>query len=135
LKTRWLFIVTALLEVGIGLALLVSPALAVAIMIGTPFETTADSVVGRVGGAALLALGTASWLARTDEHSRAATGLITSLLLYNIIAVVVLAYAAVGLRLFGVGLWPAVVLHAVMAVWCFSNIGPALETQRPREVE
>jgi len=57
LKTRLLFIVTALLEVGIGLALLLSPALAVAIMIGAPFETKADSVVGRVGGAALLALG------------------------------------------------------------------------------
>jgi hypothetical protein len=135
LKTRFLFIVTALLEVGIGLALLVSPALAVAIMIGAPFETKADSVVGRVGGAALLALGTASWLARTDEHSRAATGLIVALLLYNVTAVVVLAYAAVGLRLLGIGLWPAVVLHAVMAVWCFSNIGPGLGTQRPKEVE
>lgn len=135
MKTRLLFIVTALLEVGIGLALLLSPALAVAIMIGAPFETKADSVVGRVGGAALLALGVASWLARTDEHSRAATGLIVSLLLYNVTAVVVLVYAAVGLRLLGIGLWPAVVLHAVMAVWCFSNIGPGLETQRPSEVE
>jgi hypothetical protein len=94
LKTRLLFIVTAFLEVGIGLAVLVSPALAVAIMIGAPFETTADSVVGRVGGAALLVLGVASWLARTDEHSRAATGLIVSLLLYNVTAVVILAYAA-----------------------------------------
>jgi hypothetical protein len=135
LKTRLLFIVTALLEAGIGLALLASPALAVAIMVGAPFETTADSVVGRVGGAALLALGVASWLVRTDEHSRAATGLIVSLLLYNVTTVVVLAYAAVGLRLLGSGLWPAVVLHAVMAIWCFSNIGAGLETQRQREVE
>lgn len=122
LKTRLLFIVTALLEVGIGLALLVSPALVASILIGAPFETAADSVVGRVAGAALLALGTASWLARYDEHARAATGLIVSLLLYNVAAAVVLAYAGVGLRLFGIGLWPAVVLHVVMAVWCLASV-------------
>ena len=83
----------------------------------------------------MLTLGVASWLARTDEQTHAATGLIVSLLLYNVIAVVVLVYAAVGLHLHGVGLWPAVVLHGVMAVWCFSNIGPGLETQRQSEVE
>jgi small basic protein len=132
LKTRLLFIVTAVLEVGIGLALLVSPALAVSILIGAPFGTSADSVVGRVGGAALLALGAASWLARNDEHSRAAKGLIVSMFLYNVAAVVVLVYAGVGLRLFGIGLWPAVVLHSGMSVWCLANVAPGLETRRPR---
>ena len=122
MKTRLLLIVTAVLEGGTGLALLVSPALVVSILIGASFETTADSVVGRVAGAALLALGAASWLARNDENSRAATGLIVSLVLYNVGAVVVLAYAGVGLRLFGIGLWPAVVLHAVMAVWCLNAV-------------
>jgi hypothetical protein len=131
-KTRLLFIVTAVLEVGIGVALLVSPALAISILIGAPFETTADSVVGRVGGAALLALGVACWLARNDEHARAATGLIVSILLYNVAAVVVLAYAGVGLRLFGIGLWPAVVLHVLMSVWCLANVAPSLETRRPK---
>lgn len=122
MKTRLLFIVTAVLEVGIGVALLVSPALTVSLLIGAPFETAADSVIGRVGGAGLLALGIASWLARNDEQSRAATGLIASLLLYNVAAAVVLAYAGLGLRLFGIGLWPAVVLHVVMAVWCLANV-------------
>ena len=122
MKPRLLFIVTAVLEVGIGLALLLSPPLTVSILIGAAFETSADSVVGRVSGAALLALGVASWLARNDEHSRAATGLIVSLLFYNVAAVVILAYAGVGLRLFGIGLWPAVVLHAVMSAWCLANV-------------
>jgi hypothetical protein len=131
-KTRLLLIVSAVLEVGIGLALLVSPALAVPILIGAPFETTADSIVGRVGGAALLALGAACWLARNDERAPAATGLIVSMLLYNVAAAVVLAYAGVGLRLFGIGLWPAFVLHVVMAVWCLTNVAPSLETRRPR---
>lgn len=122
MKTRLLLIVTAALEVGIGLALLVSPALAVSILIGVPFETTADSVVGRVAGAALLALAVAAWLARTDEHSHAATGLIVSLLIYNVAALVVLAYAGLGLRLVGIGLWPAVAVHGVMAVWCLASV-------------
>lgn len=135
MKTRLLFIVTAVLEVGIGVALLVSPALTVSILIGASFETAGDTVVGRVAGAALLSLGVASWLARNDEHSRAATGLIMSLLLYNVAVIVVLAYAGLGLRLFGIGLWPAVVLHAVMSVWCFSNVGPGLKTQRRQSGE
>jgi len=122
LKTRLLFSVTAVLEVGVGLALLASPALAVSLLLGAPFETTADSVVGRVGGAALLALGVASWLARNDEHARAANGLVVSMLLYNVAAVVVLGYAGLGLRLSGIGLWPAVVLHVVMAAWCLANV-------------
>jgi len=121
--------VTALLEVGIGLALLVLPALAVPIMIGASFNTNADSVVGRIGGAALLALGVACWLARNDERSRAANGLIFAMLLYNVIAVGVLAYAGLGLQLFGIGLWPALVLHVVMAAWCLTNIRPGLKTQ------
>lgn len=121
MKTRLLFIVSAVVEMGVGLALLLSPALTASILIGAPFDTPADSIVGRVAGAALLGLGVACWLARNDEHARAATGLIVSMLLYNVTAAVVLAYAGVGLRLFGIGLWPAVVLHVVMAVWCLAN--------------
>jgi len=77
-------------------------------------------VVARVGGAALLSIGVACWLARNDHQSRAAAGLIAALLLYNIAAVAVLVYAGVGLALFGIGLWPAVVLHVALAVWCIA---------------
>ena len=122
MKARSLFIVTALIEVGIGLALLASPALTSSILIGGPFDTPADSVVGRVAGAALLALGLACWLAKNDEQTRAAKGLIVSLLLYNVAAALVLIYAGLGLRLSGVGLWPAALLHIVMAAWCVSNL-------------
>jgi len=120
IRTKLLFIVTAVSEAGTGLVLLVSPALLAAILIGAPFETLADSVVGRVAGAALLTLGLACWLARNDEQSRAATGLIVAMLLYNVATVLVLAFAGLGWRLLGVGLWPAVVLHALMAGWCLA---------------
>ncbi|HTG15548.1 MAG TPA: hypothetical protein VK747_09800 [Blastocatellia bacterium] len=122
MKTKPLFIATAVIEAGTGLALLVSPALLASILIGAPFDTPADSVVGRVGGSALLALGVACWLARDDGQSRAGRGVVAAMLLYNFAAVVVLAYAGIGLRLSGVGLWPAVVLHATMAVWCLACV-------------
>jgi len=122
LKTRLLLILSAVFEVGIGLALLLSPALTASMLIGASFESSADSIVGRVCGAALLSLGVACWLAHNDERSRAATGLIISMLLYNVVTVVVLVYAGIGLGLFGIGLWPAVVLHAAMSVWCLSNV-------------
>jgi len=118
MKTKPLFIATAVIEVGAGLALLVSPALAASILIGAPFDTPADSVVGRVAGAALLALALACWRARDDEHNRAAAGIVSGMLLYNAVAVMVLADAGIVLHMSGIGLWPAVVLHAAMAVWC-----------------
>lgn len=120
MRTRLLFIATAVIEGATGVALLVSPALPVSILIGASLDTPAGLVVGRIAGAALVALGLSCWVARQDEHSRAANGIVTAMLLYNLITGAVLIYAGLGPRLAGVGLWPAVVLHAVMAVWCFT---------------
>ena len=118
MRAKPLFIATAVIELGAGLALIVSPALVASILIGAPFDTPADSVVGRVAGAALLALGGACWLARNDGQNRAASGIVSGMLLYNAVAVMVFADAGIVLHLSGIGLWPAVVLHAAMAVWC-----------------
>jgi hypothetical protein len=122
LKLRLLFILSAVFESSTGLALLVAPALVVSILIGTPFDTPADSIVGRVAGAALLSLGVSCWRARQDEQSRAANGIALAMLLYNVAVALALVYAGIGLRLFGIGLWPVVALHVVMAVWCFSCV-------------
>lgn len=118
MKTRTLFIATTVIEAGAGLALIVSPALVASILIGAPFDTPADSVVGRVAGAALLALALACWRARNDEQSQARSGVVSGMFLYNAVTVLVLADAGIVLHLSGIGLWPAVVLHAAMAVWC-----------------
>jgi hypothetical protein len=120
MKTKHLFSVTAVIEVGIGVALLLSPPLPVSLLLGASLDTPVGLIVDRVAGAALFSLGIACWLARDDEQSRAARGLIAAVFLYDTAAVVLLAYAGIGLGLLGVGLWPAVLLHAAMAVWCFA---------------
>ena len=112
--------VTAAAETGTGLALLGLPLLVASLLLGASLDTPAALVVARVTGAALLSLGVACWLARHDGQSRAARGLIAGLLLYNTAVAVVLAHAGIGLRLFGIGLWPTVVLHAALAVWCIT---------------
>jgi hypothetical protein len=76
--------------------------------------------VGRVAGAALLALGVASWLERREP---APGGLIAGLLVYNATVAGLLVYAGLGLDMAGVALWPAVALHAAMAAWCLVGLG------------
>jgi len=132
MKTKPLFIATALIEVATGLALLVSPTLPASVLIGASLDTPAGVGVGRLAGAALVALGLSCWGARRDEHSRAANGIVSAMLLYNVTAVVVPAYAGLGWRLFGVGLWPAVVLHALMTGWCLACLRGALNRSKLR---
>ena len=118
---RTLLIVTALAETGVGFALLWSPPLVAGLLLGESLDSPAALVVGRIAGAALLSLGGACWLARDDGPGRAWRGLV-AVMLYNGAAVAVLAHAAAGARLVGVLMWPAVALHAGLAVWCIASL-------------
>ena len=109
--------VTALAEAGVGLTLLLSPPFVARLLLGVSLDAPAALIVGRIAGAALLSLGAACWLARDDGPSRARRGLVAAMLLYNCAAGAVLANAATGVRLVGVLMWPAVALHALLAVW------------------
>jgi hypothetical protein len=108
---------TAIIETLTGLGLIAVPAIVVRLLLGAKISG-ASVPLGRVAGAALLALGVACWLARGDTQSRATKGLVVAMLMYNLVATAVLAFAGIGLGLHGVVLWLAVVLHAVMAIWC-----------------
>ncbi len=113
-----LLTVTALIEAGTGVALLVAPPVIVKLLLGSPLDSTPAVMLGRVAGAALLALGIACWLARADIQSRAARGLVAAMLFYNFAAVVLFIFAGLYLGLHGVALWPAVILHSAMMLWC-----------------
>lgn len=117
-----LFLVTAAIELGAGLALVGWPSEFVAILTGAPLDAPAAFIVARVGGFALLALSVACWQARQEAQSHIARGLIVAMLLYNVATAAILSYAWIGLRLHGMALWPAVVLHVVMAAWCVASL-------------
>ena len=111
---------TSIIEAATGLGLMAVPSVVARLLLGSPLETSAAVMLGRVAGAALLALGVACWLAHDDTRSRAARGLVAAMLLYNIAVATLLAFAGIGLGLHGAALWPAVVLHAAMAIWCIA---------------
>ncbi len=131
-----LLTVTALLETSTGLALLLSPPLVVGLLLGASPDAPASLVVSRVAGAGLLSLGIGCWLARDDGSSRAGRGLVAAALVYNSATVAVLAGAASGSALVGPLLWPVVVLHAALAVWCIACLRAApAHAARPRVAE
>ncbi|NJD31726.1 MAG: hypothetical protein FIB04_07560 [Gammaproteobacteria bacterium] len=124
-----LLTMSAVIEVGAGLALLALPA---ALLFGPPLDTPAGATVVRVAGAALLAIGVACWLARGDSQSRAARGLISALVIYNAGTVIAMVYAGLRLGLSSSGLWPAALIHAVMTVWCVASLLRGRATGRGR---
>jgi len=115
---KQLLSVTGAAETATGLVLAVASSLLVELLLGAVPGTAAGITVSRVAGVAILALGVACWLARQDAAGRAARGLIAAMLLYNaaVAAILVLVWTNQGLS--GVALWPVVLAHAVLAVWC-----------------
>jgi hypothetical protein len=117
-----LYVSTAMIEGGAGLALLCLPSAAAVLLLGKPLEAPAALTVARVGGAGLLTLGVACWLARSDAQSLAARGLIGAMVIYNLGAALILGDAGVRSQPVGIVLWPAVILHTAMTVWCVVGV-------------
>src|SRR5882672_9435311 len=99
MKTSYLFISTAVLEFITGLAFVFLPSSTVEFLLGLPLSSQTGAMICRIAGSALIALSLACWLARNDAQSIAARGLITGVLLYNILAVVILTCSAFAFQL------------------------------------
>jgi hypothetical protein len=109
------FLVTAGIEIGAGLALIVVPALVISLLF-SPSEIQTAVAIGRVAGAALVSLGAACWWARHDEGSAASRGLVSGLLIYNAAVVALVLSGSFGSL--GLPLWAVVMVHGAMAIWC-----------------
>ena len=107
----------AIIEAATGLGLIAVPAIVVRLLLDAEMSG-ATIPLSRVAGVALLALGVACWLARDDTQTRAARGLVSAMVLYNLGAVIILGSAGLGSPSVGIALWPAVILHAAMGGWC-----------------
>ena len=115
---KLLLTVTAVIEAGAGVAFAFATSAVWPALLGSPLDSSANLLIGRILGAALFSLGVICWFVRDDVRGRTALGLISAMLLYNLSAASLLGYARIGLGIAGAGLWPGAVLHTVMAVWC-----------------
>ena len=111
-----LFIVTAAIETGAGLTLLVAPAVAIRLLFGSAVDVFPAAGIARLTGAALLSLGAACWWARHEEQSAASRALVGAMLIYNAAVVALGIVGALGAL--GPLQWAAVVIHGILTIWC-----------------
>jgi len=78
--------------------------------------------IGRVTGVALLALDMARRSASYEGQNRASRGLATAMLLYKLGVVLILGMAGLWSQPAGVALWPVIVLHTVIGIWCVGSL-------------
>jgi hypothetical protein len=109
---------TALGEGATGLVLLVLPSVLLELLLGVEQASPEVNVAARIAGAALLAIGVACWIGRCEKQGSALIGILSGVLIYNVAGAGILAYAGVFTDLVGIALWPAVVVHGALAVWC-----------------
>jgi hypothetical protein len=119
----------ACLECATGLGLLLVPGIVIGLLFGPRQPVAETLLLARLGGAALLAIGVVCWGARAFHRSRAGLGLLIGVTLYNGLAAAILAYAAFGLDMQGVLIWPAALYHAALLPWCLAS---ARRMQRQR---
>jgi hypothetical protein len=127
---RNLLTMTAIVEMGAGVALLGLPSVTASLLLGAALEASAAVSLARVGGAAIVALSIICWLAR-DEQGRAARGLVSAMMFYNLAVAGVLAFASLSDGLHGMLLWPAVAFHVAMGTWCGATLSRSHEEALP----
>ena len=106
--------VAAAIEAGTGLILISFPSLFVRLLLGVELSEPGQ-IVDRLAGFSLLALVLACWPG-TESESQAAKSL-RALLVFSVLVALYLIYLGVGSGFVGPLLWPAAVLHSVMAIF------------------
>ena len=104
---------TAIEEVGAGLVLMIHPSIIGGLLLGEEISGV-GTLLARCVGIALLALGAACWPSGPRAESGAAP--FRGMLLYNALIALYLGYLGAVQHRGGWLLWPAVALHAVVAL-------------------
>ncbi len=118
-NTKILLTLTALLEGLTGVALIVVPERVTSLLLDVTLAEPVGILVAKLSGVTLLSLAFVCWLYRSE--SRGAAGIIAGMLFYNTAAVVLLIIAwSDGFA--GFALWPVVLVHIGMALWCFRQV-------------
>jgi hypothetical protein len=99
-------VLAAVGEAATGAALLIVPSLVGQLLLGAELTGVA-TIVARVAGIALIALGVACWPGTP----------LVGMLTYSAAVTLYLAYAGLGGGFAGILLWPAVALHGVLTVF------------------
>ncbi|HQR94850.1 MAG TPA: hypothetical protein PLZ97_15970, partial [Sediminibacterium sp.] len=110
-----LLTVTALIEGATGLALIFVPSLVVSSLLGTTLIDPTAFLLAKLAGVALITIGLACWFSRTELLSKV---MVKAMLGYNLFSISLLVYSALIENLYGQGLWPAVLLHLGLVIWC-----------------
>jgi hypothetical protein len=105
---------STIVEVATGLALIVNPALVITLLLGTN-DFGQLMPLARCFGVALLGLGLACWPSRLSGVGTGSPAL-RRMFTYNALIALFLAYLGGVERVGGILLWPAVALHAIVAL-------------------
>ena len=108
-----LLAIAAIGEAATGLVALAYPPLVVRLLFGAEIDGI-GTVVCRIAGISLIALGLACWSGR--DTGRSLVWPAGAMLTYGLLATLYLAFLGVGGRWLGPLLWPAVVVHALLTL-------------------
>jgi hypothetical protein len=111
--SRKILVFASIVEAATGLALIADPAAVVGLLLGAA-SAEAGLPVARCFGVALLALGWACWPGR--DRAAGAPAAAGAMLIYNTLIALYLGYLGGMQNASGPLLWPAVILHAAVAL-------------------
>jgi hypothetical protein len=114
---KLLLIAMAAVEVSTGVALLVAPSFVVWLLLSEGLSSPESLVLGRILGTALLSIGVACWRTRNSEPS-GREDLVGSMCIYNLAVPALLVRAVFADDVQGVAIWPACLIHLVLAIGC-----------------
>ena len=113
--------IAVVVEIATGLVLMIDPAIVIKLLLGIE-DSNVGTLLGRFFGIALLSLGVACWPGRPEPTTRLQS--FRAMLAYNGLVALYLAFLGTVEHVGGSLLWPAVVLHAILAlslVWASRN--------------